>query len=145
MENVAFGGDSSVVLSLPVSKFDSQAKGCKRSWSCICKLGYPCPSRILLEYDARLPQEDRIHWAWILGEFGNVGAKAGKVAVIIQGTERAGEPAGAQDGKWLQSGRIFKFGVVGAGCDQGSSAVLSCLAEAPLLRCPDLLKNQNAN
>ena len=42
MEDVTFTNDT-VTLNLPVSKVDWQAKGCRRTWSCICNLGHHCP------------------------------------------------------------------------------------------------------
>ena len=46
MEDVSFT-ESSITLSLPVSKVDWQAKGCRRTWSCVCSQGYHCPVHLL--------------------------------------------------------------------------------------------------
>ena len=47
ISDVSFG-DSFVTLTLPVSKVDWAAKGCRRTWKCICHLDRPCPFHVLL-------------------------------------------------------------------------------------------------
>ena len=47
--NVTFA-DQSVSLRLPVSKVDWQAKGCSRTWHCLCDRDLPCVMHLLEEH-----------------------------------------------------------------------------------------------
>ena len=142
--DVSFG-QSSVCLKLPVSKVDWQAKGCSRTWNCLCEKGLPCPVRILKE-----------HMGLIEGLFpgmdvplfptqeGGPCAKQGVVNTIRCAIDAAGGCGQDNNGHWRFSGHTFR--ITGArllcrlGLDPitiqlgrwGSSAVLSYLSEAPL-------------
>ena len=67
MDDVAFT-ENSVAINLPVSKVDWSAKGCRRTWSCICDKGYPCPVHALKRHDVDIcgpskSWEER--WTWV--------------------------------------------------------------------------------
>ena len=145
MEDVSFTKDT-VTLNLPVSKVDWQAKGCRRTWSCICKLNYHCPVHILQQHDARLRAEGRITGPWLMSGAGGGCTKAGVIDMIRQAIHASGGSAVDAEGNWIVTGHTFR--ITGArtlaswGLDPitiqllgrwGSSAVLGYLAETPLL------------
>ena len=154
MEDVSFTPNT-VTLNLPVSKVDWQAKGCRRTWACICDLGYHCPVRILQEHDARVRQLGHDAGPWILNKLGTRCAKLGVVDMIRQAVAASGGSAKDANGGWIISGHTFR--ITGArtlsqwGLDPitiqlpgrwGSSAVLGYLAETPLLAFADRLNLQ---
>ena len=51
---------NNVTWLLPVSKTDTEAKGCSRSWSCICEPGEPylgCPYHVMREHPETLEEK----------------------------------------------------------------------------------------
>ena len=154
MEDVCFTNDT-VTLNLPVSKVDWQAKGCRRTWSCICNLGYHCPVHILMQHDKAQRQLGRNTGPWLLSNCGERCTKAGMVDMIRTAVEASGGSAKGADGQWIISGHTFR--ITGArtmalwGLDPitiqllgrwGSSAVLGYLAESPLLSFSERLTNR---
>ena len=151
MEDVSFTHNS-ITLSLPVSKVDWQAKGCRRTWSCVCELGHHCPVHILQEYDARLRSEGRNTGPWLVSKSNDRCTKLGVVDMIRKAVLASGGSATDAEGNWFISGHTFR--ITGArtlaawGLDPitiqllgrwGSSAVLGYLAETPLLAFADRL------
>lgn len=145
MEDVTFTNDT-VTLNLPVSKVDWQAKGCRRTWSCICNLGHHCPVHLLKEYDHEQRTNGRTSGPWLLSRSGGRCTKAGMVDMIRTVVQSSGGGAKDAEGHWVISGHTFR--ITGArtlatwGLDPitiqllgrwGSSAVLGYLAESPLL------------
>jgi hypothetical protein len=63
MEDVSFT-ENTVTLNFQVSKVDWQAKGCRRTWSCICEQGYQCPVHIMREYDNERRREGKTTGPW---------------------------------------------------------------------------------
>ena len=76
--------DGSVSINLPVSKVDWSAKGCRRSWSCICDKGYPCPVHILLKHDQDLRSTGKREGPWFPDRQGRYCTKEGVVETIRQ-------------------------------------------------------------
>ena len=143
MTDVVFGTDS-ITLSLPVSKVDWQAKGCTRTWSCVCHLNYHCPFHILKLYDEKI-RSSRCTGPWIATATGEYCTKQGVVDTLRHVVRATGGVVQNQAGNWTMSGHSFR--ITGArtlamwGLDPitiqllgrwGSAAVLSYLSEAPL-------------
>ena len=154
MEDVSFT-ESPITLSLPVSKVDWQAKGCRRTWSCLCFQGYYCPVHLLKEYDQRLRDNGRTTGPWLVSGSGGRCTKAGVTDMIREAVLASGGSAKDAQGDWLISGHTFR--ITGArtlaswGLDPitiqllgrwGSSAVLGYLAETPLLSFSDRLPDR---
>ena len=155
MEDVSFTANT-VTLCLPVSKVDWQAKGCRRTWSCICELGYHCPVHILRKYDEGLRKEGRRTGPWILSNTDGRCTKSAMVNMIREAVVASGGTAKDAEGGWMVTGHTFR--VTGArtlsawGLDPitiqllgrwGSSAVLGYLAETPLLSFSERLSNRS--
>ena len=149
--------ENTVTLSLPVSKVDWQAKGCRRTWNCICGQGYICPVHILKEFHVRERDHEHPNEPWIVSNTGGRCSKAGIESAIRNATLASGGRAKDAEGNWLLSGHTFR--ITGArtlaswGLDPitiqmlgrwGSSAVLSYLAETPLLGFSERLKGRVA-
>ena len=154
MEDVSFTA-TTITLCLPVSKVDWQAKGCRRTWSCICGLGYHCPVHILREYDDELRKRGRHTGPWIVSASGGRCTKTAMVAMIRDAVLASGGTAKDAEGGWMISGHTFR--ITGArtlaswGLDPitiqllgrwGSSAVLGYLAETPLLAFSERLSDR---
>ena len=146
--------DPAVSLNLPVSKVDWKAKGCTRSWTCVCDTDLPCPFHVLSSHVEELKKfrlrEDRGEQLdpdspLFPGADGDYCTKAGVVATLRTAVDNAGGAPRARDGSWLVSGHSFR--ITGArtlahhGLDPitiqligrwGSDAVLTYIAEAPL-------------
>ena len=148
------GDQPSVTLYLPVSKVDWQAKGCRRTWACICRQKRPCPVHLLLEYDKIRRQMDPSSGPWIPNGYGDRCSKVAIETMIRTAVEGVGGLSKSADGRWVISGHCFR--ITGArtlaswGLDPisiqllgrwGSSAVLSYLAETPLLTFTDRLNS----
>lgn len=145
LSDVTFTSDS-VSLHLPVSKTDWAAKGCTRTWSCICDRDLPCPYHILRRYvDEVTSQQQCKSGPLFVSRSGTYCTKDGVVAVIRWAAGKAGQEVTNLDGEHLLSGHTFR--ITGArflssiGLDAitiqllgrwGSDAVLTYLAEAPL-------------
>lgn len=146
--------DGSVTLSLPVSKTDWQAKGCTRTWSCVCDRSIPCPFHVLRQHceqlDAMQTQPDAPLFP---DEFGNYCTKTGVVNTIRRAAHLAGMELQDSEGSHLLSGHTFRITgarfLSAAGLDPitiqllgrwGSNAVLTYLAEAPLMSMNHRLK-----
>ena len=143
--DVTFTEDS-VTLRLPVSKVDWQAKGCSRTWSCLCDRGLSCPVHVLLDHCALLERTfgDRNCPLFPTTDL-EYCTKAGVVNTIREAVLMAKGTAKDGRGNWCISGHTFR--ITGArtlcawGLDPitiqligrwGSTAVLSYLADAPL-------------
>ena len=128
----------SATIKLPVSKVDWQAKGCTRTWSCLCDKQLPCPLRVLEEHGTKdLPLFPT--------RAGGTCSKQGVVNTIRRAVELSGGAAIDSSGAWRISGRTFRITGAKTLCNWGldpitiqligrwgSSAVLSYLSEAPL-------------
>ena len=148
--------DNTITLSLPVSKVDWQAKGCRRTWNCICGQGYYCPVHILKDFHMRERRHEHPNEPWIVSNTGGRCSKAGIESAIRNATLDSGGTAKDAEGNWLLSGHTFR--ITGArtlaswGLDPitiqmlgrwGSSAVLGYLAETPLLGFSERLKGHS--
>lgn len=135
-----------ITLALPVSKTDWEAKGCKRTWACICDRQLPCPFHILkahcdlldrhqVDLDSPLFPDSR----------GGYCSKLGAVECIRMVAEASGMAIKDPAGNFLISGHTFR--ITGArylsacGLDPitiqllgrwGTNAVLTYLSESPL-------------
>lgn len=153
MDDVTFT-DGSVSINLPVSKVDWSAKGCRRSRSCICDKGYPCPVHILLKHDQDLRSTGKREGPWFPDRQGRYCTKEGVVETIRQAVMGSGGIAKDCNDTWIISGHTFR--ITGArtlsawGLDPvtiqllgrwGSMAVLSYLAESPLIGFSDRLQS----
>lgn len=149
MEDVSFTA-TTVTLNLPVSKVDWQAKGCRRTWSCICGLGRHCPVHILQDHDHKLRSAGHETGPWIPSASGGRCTKAAVVDMIRKSVKASGGSAQDAEGNWIITGHTFR--ITGArtlsawGLDPitiqllgrwGSSAVMGYLAETPLLSFAD--------
>ena len=138
--------EGSVTLKLPVSKVDWQAKGCTRTWNCLCDKDLPCPMHVLRDHvdllgamfgDQNVPLFPTVQ--------GKACTKQGVVDTIRAAVLATGGLAKDSTGNWCVSGHTFR--ITGArllcswGLDPitiqligrwGSSAVLTYLSEAPL-------------
>ena len=148
-------GDAEVTLSLPVSKTDWEAKGCRRTWACICDRQLICPFHVLKEHCLRLEKENfKLDGPLFPDELGEYCTKAGVVETIRQAAQLAGMQTLDSDGQHRLSGHTFR--ITGArylssvGLDPitiqllgrwGSNAVLSYLAESPLLNMSQRLRS----
>eukprot|EP00435_Cladocopium_sp_Y103_P074311 s30_g48.t1 len=156
MEDVCFT-NTTITLSLPVSKVDWQAKGCRRTWSCICDMCYHCPVHILRQYDDELRRQGRHTGPWIVSRTDGRCSKNAVVNMIREAVLSSGGTARDAEDNWIISGHTFR--ITGArtlsswGLDPitiqllgrwGSNAVLSYLAETPLLSFSDRLANRSA-
>eukprot|EP00435_Cladocopium_sp_Y103_P018803 s4904_g4.t1 len=138
--------DQAVSLRLPVSKVDWQAKGCTRTWHCLCDRDLPCVMHILKDHVNLI---DELFHGTEMALFptaaGSVCTKQSVVDTIRRAVDLAGGSAKDASGNWRISGHTFR--ITGArtlcrwGLDPitiqligrwGSSAVLTYLAEAPL-------------
>ena len=156
VEDVSFTSDS-VTLSLPVSKTDWAAKGCRRTWSCICNKGLVCPFHVI-----------KTHWDSMANKgstgplfpstLGTYCTKSGVVQTIRMATKLSGAPCVNGSGEWTVSGHTFRITgarmLSTAGLDPitvqllgrwGSNAVLSYIAESPLNSVSDRLSNPLAS
>lgn len=151
--DVSFGCDS-VTLSLPVSKTDWEAKGCKRTWSCVCDRNMPCPFHVLRRHCDRLDSRNTgFDMPLFPDDTGSYCTKQGVIDTIRFASELAGQPSKDSSGNYILSGHTFR--ITGArflaanGLDPitiqllgrwGSNAVLTYLAEAPLMSLTQRLK-----
>ena len=146
--------DSQVTLSLPVSKTDWEAKGCKRTWSCLCDRDLPCPFHILKSHCDSLDLHGIALDAPLFPDSsGNYCSKAGVVATIRRAAELAGMTITDPSGGNLLSGHTFlitgsRF-LSACGLDPitlqllgrwGSSAILTYLSESPLMSMSERVK-----
>lgn len=145
-DDVMFSSDS-VTLSLPVSKTDWEAKGCTRSWSCLCDRGLPCPFHTLLQHCDLLDSQGYASDSPLFPSHGGgYCTKAGVVRMIRLAAQMAGMEMQSADGVYRLSGHTFRITgaryLSAAGLDPitiqllgrwGSNAVLTYLAEAPLM------------
>ena len=157
MEDVVFT-ETSVSINLPVSKVDWSAKGCRRTWSCVCDKGYPCPVHILKEHDLSLRKSGKEDGPWFPDRFGKFCTKEGVVETIRRAVCESGGMAKDSSEVWIISGHTFR--ITGArtlsawGLDPvtiqllgrwGSMAVLSYLADSPLIGFSDRLHSSTSS
>ena len=157
MEDVVFT-ETSVSINLPVSKVDWSAKGCRRTWSCVCDKGYPCPVHILKEHDLSLRKSGKEDGPWFPDRFGRFCTKEGVVETIRRAVCESGGMAKDSSEVWIISGHTFR--ITGArtlsawGLDPvtiqllgrwGSMAVLSYLADSPLIGFSDRLHSSTSS
>eukprot|EP00435_Cladocopium_sp_Y103_P050888 s1251_g15.t1 len=144
-KDVTFSGDA-VSIRLPVSKVDWQARGCTRTWHCLCDKGLPCVMHILKEHVQFLGREFGGREASLFPTTdGQICTKQSVVDTIRKAIDLTGGSSKDASGNWRVSGHTFR--ITGArvlckfGLDPitiqligrwGSSAVLTYLAEAPL-------------
>ena len=146
LTDITFSSDS-VSLHLPVSKTDWAAKGCTRTWSCLCDRELPCPFHVLLNYVNRIKADNEVDMTrpLFVSNSGSHCTKEGVIATIRWAAQMAGQDIVTMEGEHLISGHTFR--ITGArylsslGLDAitvqllgrwGSDAVLTYLAEAPL-------------
>eukprot|EP00435_Cladocopium_sp_Y103_P047858 s2395_g14.t1 len=139
--------DGSVTISLPVSKTDWEAKGCKRTWSCVCDRNIPCPYHVLLQHCRILDSAGvKPDSPLFPDKHGNYCTKSGVVDTIRAAAELTGMQIRDAEGNQRLSGHTFRITgarfLSAAGLDPitiqllgrwGSNAVLTYLAEAPLM------------
>ena len=82
--------ENTITLSLPVSKVDWQAKGCRRTWNCICGQGYHCPVHILKDFHMRERCHAHPNEPWIVSTLGGRCSKAGIESAIRNATLNSG-------------------------------------------------------
>lgn len=137
----------SVTISLPVSKTDWEAKGCKRTWACVCDRNIPCPYHVLLQHCRQFDAAGLKAGSPLFPDRrGNYCTKAGVVDTIRAAAEASGMQIRDSDGNHRLSGHTFRITgarfLAATGLDPitiqllgrwGSNAVLTYLAEAPLL------------
>ena len=137
---------NSVTLSLPVSKTDWQAKGCRRTWSCLCSRSLICPFHVIKDHwNLRLQRGALPEDPLFPSCRGGYCSKQGVVDTIRGAVDLSGGNSKDPYGAPLYSGHTFR--ITGArylsecGLDPitiqllgrwGSDAVLTYLAEAPL-------------
>ena len=108
VEDVAFT-ETSVAINLPVSKVDWAAKGCRRTWTCICAKGYPCPVHLLKKHDDDLRAAGNVTGPWFPDSSGGYCTKEGVVETIREAVLRSGGVARDNAGIWLVSGHTFRI------------------------------------
>ena len=138
-------GASCVTLTLPSSKTDWSAKGCRRSWGCDCHLGKPCVYHTLRRYKHFAEERGLIPGPLFVDECGQGCAKEAVVETLRAAVSCAGMATKDSAGNQLYTGHAFR--ITGArtmalwGLDAitiqllgrwGSLAILSYIAEAPL-------------
>eukprot|EP00435_Cladocopium_sp_Y103_P035473 s1409_g9.t1 len=147
-------GEESVTLALPVSKTDWEAKGCSRTWSCICDRSLPCPFHILKEHCGQLDRQGRgADLPLFPDKHGNYCTKSGVVQTIRIAAQKTGMEVTDSEGGQRLSGHTFRITgarfLSAAGLDPitiqllgrwGSNAVLTYLAESPLMSMKHRLK-----
>lgn len=107
--DVSFGYDS-VTLSLPVSKTDWEAKGCKRTWSCVCDRNMPCPFHILRRHCEKLDRKNAdVDVPLFPDDAGSYCTEQGVVDTIRAASELAGQPAKDSSGNYILSGHTFRI------------------------------------
>ena len=150
VEDISFS-EVKVTLHLPVSKTDWQAKGCSRSWTCVCDTQLPCVFHILeahmKDLNAFYRAEEVCHMGRPLfpTQAGSYCTKQGVVNTLREAVEISGGNSLRGDGTPALSGHAFR--ITGArtlarsGLDcitiqllgrWGSNAIPSYLAESPL-------------
>lgn len=129
-----------------------KAKGCTRSWTCVCDTDLPCPFHVLTErveslrcfwHDRGEPLEPDSPLFPCSG--GPYCSKRGVVATLRTAIDNAGSASKAKDGSWVVSGHSFRITAARTltchGLDPitiqligrwGSDAVLTYIAESPL-------------
>ena len=143
--DVSLAADS-ITLSLPISKTDWQAKGCRRTWGCLCSRNLICPFHILKDHwDCRIQAGALLEDPFFPAGRGGYCSKQGVVDTIRSAVDLSGGKSCDSHGMQLYSGHTFR--ITGArylctcGLDPitiqllgrwGSNAVLTYLAEAPL-------------
>ena len=146
--------EGSVTIALPVSKTDWQAKGCKRTWACICDRKLPCPYHVLRDHCNALSSEGFVSDGPLFpDQDGAYCTKAGVVETIRVASQRVGMSYKDADGNHRLSGHTFRITgarfLAASGLDPitvqllgrwGSNAVLSYLAEAPLMSMSQRMK-----
>eukprot|EP00435_Cladocopium_sp_Y103_P050142 s2443_g15.t1 len=145
VSDLTFSGDS-VSLRLPVSKVDWQAKGCTRTWHCLCDRDLPCVMHMLKAHVGLLTTTFKgAEQALFPTLAGSVCTKQSVVDTIRAAVDMSGGMSKDSSGSWRISGHTFR--ITGArtlcrwGLDPitiqligrwGSAAVLTYLSEAPL-------------
>lgn len=138
--------DQSVSLRLPVSKVDWQAKGCSRTWHCLCDRNLPCVMHILEEHVKLIRDKFKgAEAALFPNAGGHVCSKQSVVDTIRQAIDVTGGSSKDGAGNWRVSGHTFRISGARMLCRWGldpitiqligrwgSAAVLTYLSEAPL-------------
>ena len=134
-----------VTLTLPSSKTDWAAKGCRRTWGCTCHLAKPCAYHTASHYKRIATARGLLDGPLFVDKAGCGCSKAAIIDTLRAAIAMIGQPITDQTGKHLFSGHAFR--ITGArtlsvwGLDAitiqllgrwGSLAVLSYIAEAPL-------------
>ena len=101
--------ENTITLSLPVSKVDWQAKGCRRTWNCICGQGYHCPVHILKDFHIRERAHEHPSEPWIASTTGGRCSKTGIESAIRNAALASGGRAKDAEGDWLLSGHTFRI------------------------------------
>lgn len=145
-EDVVVSEDAkTITLTLPSSKTDWAAKGCRRTWGCVCSQGRPCVYHTMMDYRKWTLQRQNLVGPLFVDSAGNGCSKAAVIATLREAISRTGAVVTDATGKHLYSGHAFR--ITGArtlsswGLDTitlqllgrwGSLAILSYIAEAPL-------------
>ena len=104
----SFSQNDSVTLNLPVSKTDWMAKGCRRTWSCLCSLGRPWPVHVLSAYVKILSDRGQLGGPLIRTIEGRFCTKQAVVDTIRHAVHAAGGLAKSTSGEWVVSGHTFR-------------------------------------
>ena len=159
LEDVVFD-DAKVTLHLPVSKTDWQAKGCSRSWACVCDTQLPCVYHTLKQHmvevnnfycNLGMRPVDKPLFPTTLGGYCT---KQGVVNTLRAAVDQSGGNATKGDRSSSYSGHAFRITGArllarsGLACITiqllgrwGSNAILSYLAESPLDGFADRLRH----
>eukprot|EP00435_Cladocopium_sp_Y103_P051493 s2113_g16.t1 len=138
--------EHAVSLRLPVSKVDWQAKGCTRTWNCLCDRQLPCVMHILMDHVKDLKEHKMNSDSMLFPTAtGRVCSKQSVVDTIRKAVDMAGGSSKDTSGNWRISGHTFRITGTRTLCRWGldpitiqligrwgSSAVLTYLSEAPL-------------
>ena len=105
-----------VSLFLPVSKTDWQAKGCTRSWSCVCDSDLPCVVHVLKSHCKDLKnfynefgEPDGSSRPLFPSSDGSYCTKQGVIAMLRKAVEISGGNPCRGDGSWAYSGHAFRI------------------------------------
>ena len=98
-----------VTLTLPSSKTDWAAKGCRRTWGCTCSLGKPCAYHVAVRYRELAARHGSLDGPLFVDRAGNGCTKAAIVETLRAAIKLTGQPVVDQTGKHLYSGHAFRI------------------------------------
>ena len=108
VEDVVFAHQE-VTLTLPASKVDWQAKGCRRSWKCLCDKGLICPFHVLKAHVLSKRAEGVVSGPLFPNGEGNYCAKQPVVDSIRKAVDLTGGKSLDGNGRWAIFGHTFRI------------------------------------